>query len=279
MSYRFRWGILIQTLNAKEKTGRFWLRSLGTGDGAPCGDRNHSAYLYCLDGANILIDCGESVCRSFKASGLSWDTIDQIILSHFHSDHFGGFFLLMQGMWLEKRRKRLPVAMPQDGLAPFRQMLDLGMIFDELLEFQLTFEALRLGQPVQIGQARVTPYLTTHLEGLRKQFQKAHPLAFEAFCFLLESGPVRAGHSADLGSPTDLAPLLAQPLDLLVCELAHFHPEDLFEYLKDHVVRHLVLTHLGRPQRKRLDEIRRNVARILPGWRVTFAEDQDLIEI
>ena len=271
--------MISQILNANEKTGRFELRCFGTGDGAPSGERNHSAYLYDLDGAILLLDCGDSVSRSLKAAGLSWDAIDQIIISHFHFDHIGGFFLLMQGMWLEKRTKPLPVAMPQDGLEPIRRLLELGMIFDELLEFQLAFAALHPGQPITVKQARVTPYRTSHLEGLRRQFQAAHPLAFEAFCFLLECGSVRIGHSADLGLPTDLAPLLERPLDLLVCELAHFHPEDLFEYLKDYAVRHLVLTHLGRPQRKRLDEIRLNVARILPGWRVTFAEDQDLIKI
>ena len=68
---------------------------------------------YHLDGATVLLDCGESVCRSLKASGLPWDAIDEIFLSHFHFDHLGGFFLLMQGMWLEKRRKPLPVAMPR----------------------------------------------------------------------------------------------------------------------------------------------------------------------
>ena len=219
------------------------------------------------------------MCRSLKASGLSWDAIDEIVLSHFHFDHIGGFFLLMQGMWLEKRRKPLPVAMPRDGLAPIRQMLDTGMIFDELLEFRLSFETLRSGEAIQIQQARVTPYPTTHLAGLKRQFQAAHPLTFEAFCFLLESGPVRIGHSADLGDHTDLAPLLEKPLDLLVCELAHFHPEDLFEYLKGRTVRHLLLTHLGRPQRKRIGEIREHAAQILPGWRITFAEDLDLIEI
>lgn len=262
-----------------ESTSRFSLRCFGTGDGMPCGDRNHSSFLYQLGGATLLLDCGEPVSRHLKASGLSWDLIDQIVLSHFHFDHVGGFFLLMQGMWLEKRRKSLPVAMPRDGLEPVRQMLNVGMIFEELLAFKLSLAPLQAGKPLEVGQARVTPFPTTHLTGLKRQFQKKYPLAFEAFCFLLEAEGVRIGHSADLGQPSDLDPVVAEPLDLLLCELAHFHPEDLFAYLQGHSIKHLVLTHLGRPQQKRREAIRKNAAKMLPKCRITFAEDLDLIEI
>jgi hypothetical protein len=48
---------------------------------------------------------------------------------------------------------------------------------------------------------------------------------------LLESGDKRVAHSGDLGEPEDLEPLLKKPVDLLVCELAHFSPEAIFSYL------------------------------------------------
>ena len=245
----------------------------------PCADRNHSSFLYTLGESAVLLDCGEPVCRSYKNSGLSWELIDQIVLSHFHFDHVGGFFMFMQGMWLEKRQKPLPVAMPADGLDPVRRLLETGMLFDELLPFKLSCQALKPAEPFQAGGIRVTPFATTHLAGLRRQFGKAHPLAFEAFCFLLEGGGFRVGHSADLGTPADLEPLLEKPLDLLLCELAHFHPEDLFTLLSKARIGHLVLTHLGRPQQKRHAEIQRNAARILPGWRITFARDYDVIAL
>ena len=43
---------------------------------------------------------------------------------------------------LERRRKDLPVSMPQDGIKPAAQMLEAGLIFKELLKFRLRFEAL-----------------------------------------------------------------------------------------------------------------------------------------
>ena len=47
------------------------LKCFGVGDGQACADRNHSAYLYTASGTALLVDCGEPVSRSFKASGFT----------------------------------------------------------------------------------------------------------------------------------------------------------------------------------------------------------------
>jgi hypothetical protein len=67
-----------------------WFEQFGTGDGLPCTDRHHASFLYRLGKKSILIDCGEAIDRNYKASGLSYDLLDAIFISHLHSDHFGG---------------------------------------------------------------------------------------------------------------------------------------------------------------------------------------------
>ena len=210
----------------------FSLRCFGVGDGTACADRNHSAYLYSFGATTLLLDCGEPISRGFKASGLSYDLIDRILISHLHADHIGGLFMLLQGFWLEKRRKDLHIHLPADSIGPVRQMLRACFLFDELLQFRLTFSPISSGQAIVEDDVRVTPFPTTHLQPLRKSFQSKYPGDYAAFCFLIETPHCRIGHSADLGSPMDLEPLLAKPLDLLVCEVAHFEPRDLFTYLQ-----------------------------------------------
>ena len=78
-------------------------------------------------------------------------------------------------------------------------------------------------------------------------------------------GGKRLVYSADLGRPEDLTALWTKPCDLLVCELSHFEPEELFTYLQDKPVRRLVLTHLTAEFSARADEIERLGARMLPG--------------
>jgi len=253
--------------------GKFSLRCFGVGDGWPCADRNHSSFLYRFGKTSLLVDCGEGLSGRFKATGLPYDTIDRIFISHLHADHFGGLFMLLQGFWLERRKKLLPVHLPADGVKPINQLLSAALLFPELLPFRLRLEALRAGRPVTTNGVRVTPFQSSHLERLRKSFQKKHPQHFAAFCFLIEGQGRRIGHSADLGHPTDLKPLFAKPLDLLVCELAHFRPEAVFRYLSKRDLKRIIFVHLGRHHWENLAQTRRLAAKMLPGIPFTFARD------
>jgi ribonuclease BN (tRNA processing enzyme) len=253
--------------------GKFSLTCFGVGDGWPCADRNHSAFLYRFGGTSLLVDCGDGFSRPFKAAGLSYDAIDRIFISHLHADHFAGLFMLLQGCWLEGRKKDLSVHLPADGVKPLGQMLRAAMLFPELLKFRLRLHALQAGKGVPVDGVRVTPFPTSHLDQLKKSFQKKHPLRFAAYCFLIESGKLRIGHSADIGRPEDLEPLLRQPLDLLVCELAHFRAEKLFRYLARHEVRRVVFVHLGRRYWENLKATRVLAAKMLPDVRFSFALD------
>jgi ribonuclease Z len=253
------------------------LKCFGVGDGMACADRNHSSYLYQLGSVNLLFDTGEPISRSYKASGLSYELIDRIVLSHLHSDHIGGFFMLMQGFWLERRKRNLHVHLPAEGIAPLRAMLRAAYLFDEVLPFPLVFEPLRAGQTFAEGEVKITPHPTSHLESLRQAYQAKYPAEFAAFSFVLETGQGRIAHTADLGAVKDLDPLVAQPLDVLVCELAHYRPEELFDYLRGRRIGHLVLMHLGRSHWEKFSETQALARKSLPGMRVTFPRDQDLV--
>jgi ribonuclease BN (tRNA processing enzyme) len=253
----------------------------GTGDGLPCPDRNHAAFLYRFGQTRVLIDCGEPVDRHYKASGLSYDAVDSIFISHLHSDHVGGFFMFMQGLWLEKRRKELPVYMPGRAITPLREMLNAVLIFDELLQFRLRLIPVRESKVVVVGSSssrvRVTPFRTSHLNGLRARFGKKYRSDFSSYCFLLEDGNRSVGHSSDLGKPEDLAPLLTKPLDLLVCELSHFSPEAVFRYLSSRPIKRIAFVHLSRSLRQNLPKLRRLAAKMLP--KIPHAFPNDLNEI
>ncbi len=248
------------------------LRCLGVGDGWPSA-RNHSAFLFRFRESSLLIDCGEPVSRLLLQAGVGYDEIDSIILSHLHFDHIGGFFMLMQSMWLKRREKQLVVHLPPDGIAPIEQLLRASCIYDELLAFRLRFEPLLARQPLSIGQTRVTPFPTSHLATFRELFSSKYPQDFAAFCFLIEADGLRIGHSADIGAPDDLDPLLSRPLDMLVCELAHIEVEQLFEHLSSRQIRRIVFVHLSQKQLDRLDHIKSLAEKHLPQVQISFATD------
>lgn len=253
------------------------LTCLGVGDGAACPDRHHGAFHYEIGKTSLLLDCGEPVGGSLESRSRGGNSLDGILISHCHADHLGGFFMLMQGLWLAGRRKELPVYLPGRAIRPLRAMLKACLLFDELLKFRLRLKPLPTRKAVSVREVRATAFPTTHLDRLRARFRHKYQSAFSAYCFLLETKGLRLGHSADLGRPADLDPLLAKPLDLLVCELAHFTPEALFQYLRGHSIGHVVFVHLGRPYWENLDQTRRLAARRLPDIPHTFARDGAVI--
>lgn len=249
------------------------LTCFGVGDGWPSIKRNHSSFYYETSSFNFMIDCGEPVSRTFKESGADCNAIDRIVISHLHCDHVGGLFMLLQGFWLEKRTRPLTVCMPSDGIKPVRSMLDAACIFSDLLPFKLRFEPLSVGRTIVSGTTRLTPFPSTHLEGLRRRFQKKYPQSFAAFTFLIETDYLRIGHSGDIGHVTDLDPLLDGPLDLLVCELAHFEAAELLRHLGGRSIKRLLFVHLNRAQWADLDLNRRLAATMLPEVETRFAHD------
>ena len=71
----------------------------------------------------------------------------------------------------------------------------------------------------------------------------------------VEAGGKRVAHSCDLGAPEDLGPLLAEPVDLLVCEVSHFEPQALFNFLSRHRLKCLALVHIARWQWEQREKI------------------------
>jgi len=227
-----------------------------------------------------MIDCGEGASSAYLGMGFLPDDIDRIIFSHQHSDHVGGFSMLMQGMWVWGRRKPLVIHAPSQAIPTLRAWLEATLLFDELLGFPIHWEPLIPGEAVTMGDLKWTAYSTCHLAALARSFGGQYPgTSFEAFSFLLEGDGRRVAHSADIGAVSDLEPLLQQPLDLLVCEVAHVEAEELFERLRGASVRELALIHLEQRLWDGRDGLRQLAEDRLSGVRVRVALEGDRISI
>ena len=60
---------------------------LGSGTAVPTADRFPAGYFVRIDGRSILVDLGPGVLRRFAQAGGTLDSLDAVLLTHYHTDH------------------------------------------------------------------------------------------------------------------------------------------------------------------------------------------------
>lgn len=219
----------------------------GVGEGWPSEDRRHASFLYNCGSIRLLVDCGDGMSSAFKAAGIAYEDVDAVFISHMHSDHVGGFSMFVQALWLQQRRRPLPIYAAPRAIAALQAWLAAVVLPPELLGFELAWRPLVAGQPISIGDVVITAHPTAHLESLRRSFEVRYPgTCFEAFSFVMEGSGFRVAHTADIGEVRDLEPLLRSHADLLICELSHVEPVPLCAALREAPPGRVIFVHVAR---------------------------------
>lgn len=226
---------------------------LGTGDAFSAGGRHQAGYLVQDETTSVLLDIGSSTLGSMKQHGVDPASVDLVLISHLHGDHFAGLpFLFLQYIFEQKRQRPLQIAGPpgteERVWALFRAVYrDLA---SDPLPFAVEFTEMAPGAPVSFGAVHVDPFRVPHQE-------KDTSLAFRvgvAGRTILYSG--------DTGWTETLVER-SQGTDLFICECCFFETRMAihldYPRLAENRVRfgckRMVLTHLGREVQERRSEV------------------------
>ena len=233
--------------------GEVSVRFLGCGDAFASGGRFQTCILARFDPTCFLIDCGASSLVAMKLFEVDPSTIDTILLTHLHGDHFGGLpFFILDARYVSRREKPLLVAGPPGLQTRVNEAMEVLYPGSSPAEqgFALEFVELSSGISTGIGSLVVTPY------------EVVHPSGAPSYALRVECGEKIVSYSGDTEWTEALIPA-ASGADLFICECNFFEESPgghldygtLMEHRAELGCRRLVLTHMGEEMLARLPDL------------------------
>lgn len=141
------------------------MQFVGSGDSFGSGGRFQTCILVDSGDRRCLLDCGASSLIAMRAQGIAPNSIDTVLLTHFHGDHCGGVpFLVMDAMLGSKRTTPLLVGGPQGMQARMDDLREALFPGSRAMKpkFDLTFVELEPRCPQDIGGLVVTAFPALH---------------------------------------------------------------------------------------------------------------------
>lgn len=183
---------------------------LGSGTGAPDGDRNSAGYFIELPSSRLLLDCGAGTVHALSRYSLPWQQLTHLFVTHFHVDHVGELAALM---WAFK------YSMKSNRTAPFTLSgphgLDRVMKGLEEAYARNLFEA-----PFPIQLRMLAPGEDLELEaGARLSVVKT-PHTGKSLAVRIDSGGRSVCYTGDTGYSEEVAEFFSGT-DLLISECSY----------------------------------------------------------
>jgi ribonuclease BN (tRNA processing enzyme) len=181
---------------------------LGGAAACPNPGQGSSAYLVEIGGTTSLVDCGPNTISELRKH-IELDDIDQILISHFHSDHTLDLVPYRYGLRYipGMKPRRVPLWLPPNGhefLSRVANAFAMGTEpADDFFDVVFDVRIYSAEEPLAIGSASV------------RFFQTNHPVPCWAMRF--ESTEGTLVYLADTG-PQDNLVDIARNADILICE-------------------------------------------------------------
>ena len=200
---------------------------LGSSHGVPEANRKCSCLMVEV-GENIyFVDMGTPVVEEMRKRGKSMDAVKGVFITHVHGDHTDGLVQFVDLItWYFKTPSPVIVTPDLRMEHAINTWLDITLNGKHSsLEYRQTVE----GVVYDDGVLKVTAIPTRHCPG--------------SHAYVLEAEGKTVLCTGDLARPSEDFPWVEKPLDLLICESAHFPTTDYLPVLAKRDVKKVCVTH------------------------------------
>ncbi len=225
---------------------------VGTGSGKTSLSRFHSSILFDSQNHNLLVDTGDSISRALLNLGVEYNSINSILLSHYHSDHLGGMASLITQMKLTNRETKLNIYTHKNLKNSLINYLNSCYIFLENLGFEVNIFGFEFNELIKVTdtitfKSRQNTHITNKYEELK--FNDINFLS-SSFNFKIENSNIV--YTSDVGSEEDLYLFQDEKADLLIAEITHISEEHITRAANVLNPGKIILTHIEEEDETRI---------------------------
>lgn len=229
------------------------IRFIGTGSGKTSLKRHHSSILVSSNNYNLLVDCGDGTSFALIKQNINFNSIDAVLISHLHADHYSGLASLLTQMKLLNRKNLLTLFVHKSLVDYIKTYLLNSYLFTERLGFEL--KVIEVEEEKKISLTDLVNFiakLNSHLDKYKPNaISKNVNLASLSFLFTdSESSFI---YSADIGSRKDLY-LFNAKVDWYILEISHVSFSELQELILKEIAGKIIITHLDDESEKALQK-------------------------
>ncbi|HCY74947.1 MAG TPA: hypothetical protein DHV28_03430 [Ignavibacteriales bacterium] len=248
------------------------IKFLGTGSAKTSLNRYHSSLLISSSNHNLLVDCGDGISKAILKQDIDFNSIDSVLISHFHADHYSGLPSLITQMKLFSRKNDLTILVHSSEKDFLKDFIFHSYLFTERMNFNLNIVSFDEGKEVVLADDfRFTSKLNSHLDKYKK-YDKQNRLGFSSLSFLFEDNENSCIYTGDVGSESDLY-LFEKQVRFYISEITHITPLALINLQQKQKPQILVLTHLDDETKEGLEVFNDKVLKSSEKYKILIAFD------
>lgn len=202
---------------------------IGSSHGVPEANRKCTSMMLEIGEKVYFVDMGAPAIDALRTRGIDVDAVKGVFITHMHGDHTDGLIQFVDLLTWYFRTADPVICLP---------IPEAARVIDDWLKVTLN------GQTRDV-QYRKTEQGVVYDDGTIKMTAFPTQHCHKSYAYLLEAEGKRVLFTGDLKNPAVDFPTRAaqEPLDLVICESAHFNATDYLPVLEGCDIKKICVTH------------------------------------
>ena len=225
---------------------------LGTSAGVPCAERKYSCTMLQIGDSCYFVDMGMIVEHKIVERNIDVKAIKGVFITHMHCDHTSGLpsFIYLSDCYFNAHS--LNVFLPHEqAVSTLKNWIDCNRIDNtDCSELKIGLNAYSEGEIFNDGVVTVKATLNRHVPN--------------SYSLLVKAEGKNIIFTGDISNPKRDFPVefLNEKIDLLVCESAHFSPNEYMHIFESFNIEKICFNHYSASRVIELNELKQKLGNI-----------------